>query len=175
VLTKIVKILGVALVAQGLIQTTPVRSAEEVGAKSNLEPVLANVTSSKESIKWIDPVILKKLQEIKPSKSKGYTTEDVLALFPRKQATVAVFLDGIAVDRVYTSNASVQVENIFGKGTSVTGFDLTQPVYVFEGRHTKPVNLSGGPHGKSKMYYNAQEILVSDVNGALLFKNTIYQ
>jgi hypothetical protein len=150
-------------------------SMEKSVSLAGREEILEEESATgQETIKWIDPIILKKLQEIKPASSKGYTFSDVLALFPPKTETVRLFLDGASVQRVYPSTISKVMEELYGKGASTNELAPNKPVYVFEGTHEKPISVPTKLGGKSRMSTNAQVTVISDVNGNALFTKTTF-
>ena len=162
-----------------LLQIFPVLKAaismENSVSSSGREEILEEEsTAAKGAIKSIDPVILKKLQEIKPANSKGYFFSDVLALFPSRTETVRLFLDGASVYRVYPSTMDKVMEDLHGKGASTTELAPDKPVYVFEGKYEKPISVPTTLGRKSRMSSNAQVTVISDMNGNALFTKTTF-
>ena len=139
-----------------------------------VEEVIDSPTSSAEPIKWIDPVILKKLQEIAPAKYKGYAFDDVMQLFPKNTQTVGVFLGDARVDRVYSSTAGQVIQDLYGKGATYTGTTPNQPVYVFEATHTQPVAIPTSPGRPAKQSSNAKVTVISDMKGNAIFTKTLF-
>ncbi len=171
---KILPIICSVVLAQVTHLGEPSKPMAEPAKPSIRGEVLEESIVSTEPIKWIDPAILKKLQEIKPAAYEGYVFSEVLALFPKTE-TVRSFLGGARVDRVYLSTASKMMEDIYGKGASLTGLDPRKPVYVFEGTHTRPIPVPSSPRERGEVRMsNAKVTVVSDVQGRVMFTDTAF-
>lgn len=139
-----------------------------------VEEVVDNAISGAEPIKWIDPAILKKLQEIAPAKPEGYAFDDVMQLFPKNTQTVGIFLGDARVDRVYSSTAGQVVQDLYGKGATYTGTKPDQPVYVFEATHMQPIAVPTSPGRPGRQSSNAKVAVISDMKGNAIFTKTLF-